>query len=191
MELPGYIMTGYSTIFCEIDDQVSGSPDAVFLPAGVGGIAGAGTAHYVQILGADRPHLVCVEPDRSACFLESIAAGKPTAARGDQRSLMAGLNCGLPSLLAWPVIRDGMDLFLAVEDRWAEEAMRACWREGITAGESGAAALAGLLALMRAPELAEARAAAGYGPDTRVLVVNTEAATDPENHARVVGAKTD
>ncbi|MCP4573616.1 MAG: diaminopropionate ammonia-lyase [bacterium] len=190
MEVPGYIMTGYSTIFCEIDEQLGekapGDLDAVFLPAGVGGIAGAGTAHYVQTLGADRPKLVCVEPDRSACFLESIAAGEPVAAKGDQRSLMAGLNCGLPSLLAWPVIRDGMDLFLAMEDRWAEEAMRAAWREGITAGESGAAALAGLLALMKAPELADVRTASGFGSGSNILVVNTEGATDPENHQRIV-----
>lgn len=188
MEIPGYIMTGYSTIFVEADEQAGRDLDAAFLPAGVGGIAGAGTAHYVQECGADRPRLVCVEPDRSACFLESIAAGNPVAAKGDQRSIMAGLNCGLPSLLAWPVVRDGMDLFLAVEDRWAEEAMRASWREGLTAGESGAAALAGLMALMKTPELAEARAAANLGPESRVLVVNTEAATDPENHRRLVGA---
>jgi len=190
MEIPGYIMTGYSTIFVEVAEQAPGDLDAVFLPAGVGGLAGAATAHFVQTLGADRPRLVCVEPDRCSCFLESVAAGEPVAAKGDQLSIMAGLNCGLPSLLAWPVIRDAMDLFLAIEDHWAEDAMRGYWRKGVTAGESGAAALAGLMALMKAPELMEARAVLGLDQESRVLVVNTEAATNPENHRRIVGRKT-
>ena len=62
---------------------------------------------------------------------------------------MSGLNCGIPSLLAWPIVRDSADVFLAIEDSWALEAMRAYHRHGVVAGESGAAALAGLLALLR------------------------------------------
>lgn len=190
MEVPGDIMTGYSTIFVEIDQQQDAPPDVVLLPAGVGGLAGAGTAHYVLEGGAARPQLVCVEPEDSACFLESmeVGDGRPHVARGRQQSLMAGLNCGEPSLLAWPVVRDGMDLFLAIEDTWAEQAMRAYRRHGIIAGESGAATLAGLLALLREPALAPARAHLRLGPGASVLVINTESDTDPENWARVTGA---
>ena len=80
LEIPGYIMTGYSTIFTEIADQLPAPPHVVLLPAGVGGLAGAGAAHYVQELGARPPALVCVEPEDSACFLESIepATAGPT-----------------------------------------------------------------------------------------------------------------
>ena len=188
MEIPGHIMTGYSTIFAEVAAQLTAPCDAVFLPAGVGGLAAAGTAALVGQHGAARPRLVCVEPEESACFLESILAGRgePLAAQGNQRSIMVGLCCGLPSLLAWPIIRDGMDLFLAVEDEHALAAMRLYGRHGIVAGESGASTLAGLLALLARPELAPARARLRLGADSRVLLINTEGATDPENYRRVV-----
>ncbi len=198
MEIPGHIMTGYSTIFAEIAEQTASAvaPDAAtappfdlaLLPAGVGGLAAAGAASLVLQYGAARPRLVCVEPEESACFLESIlhGEGRPLAATGDQRSIMVGLCCGMPSLLAWPIVRDAADLLLAIEDEHAVAAMRLCHRHGITAGESGASTLAGLLALLRCEELAPARAALGLGPGSRVLVINTEGATDPQNYARIV-----
>jgi diaminopropionate ammonia-lyase len=190
MVIPGDIMTGYSTIFAEVWTQTDVAFDAVLLPAGVGGLAAAGTAFFVKSRGAERPPLVCVEPLSSACFLESIerGGGEPVAASGDQQSIMVGLCCGMPSLLAWPVVRDAMDVFLAIEDDHALAAMRAYHRHGITAGESGASALAGLLALLRDDSLAPARAQLALGPHSRVLVVNTEGATDPENYRRVTSA---
>ena len=188
LEIPGYIMTGYSTIFVEIERQLDAPVDAMILPAGVGGLAAAGATHCLQTAGAGRCRMACVEPEESACFLESIAAGDglPHPATGDQRSLMAGLNCGLPSLLAWPVVRDTVGVFLALEDRWAEEAMRLYHRHGVVGGESGAATLAGLLALLREPALDEARAELDLGPHSTVLVINTESDTDPESWRRIV-----
>ena len=66
--------------------------------------------------------------------------------------------------------------------------MRAYHRHGVTVGESGASSLAGLLALLQDDELRPARERLGLGADSTVLVINTEGATDPENHARIVGA---
>ncbi len=195
LEIPGHIMTGYSTIFAELAGQLPAlgvaRPDAVFLPAGVGGLAAAGTASLVLQDGARRPAVVCVEPESSACFLESIlhGDGEPHPAAGDQRSIMVGLCCGLPSLLAWPVIRDAADLFLAIDDHPARQAMRACHREGVTAGESGAAALAGLLALQDDPALAPARAHLGLDAGSTVLAINTEGATDPEHFQRIIAGE--
>jgi len=193
LEIPGFIMTGYSTIFAEIAEQLDRRPDVVVLPAGVGGIAAAGTASCVARDGAERPRRVCVEPESSACFLESIVhgTGEPISARGNQESLMVGLCCGMPSLLAWPVVRDAMDLFLAIADDEVPFAMRAYRRHGVVAGESGAAPLAAVLALLSRPELAPARAHLGRGRDCRVLVVNPEGATDPINYARLVGVRPD
>ncbi len=188
MDLPGFIMAGYGTIFAEIADAGGFDVDAIFLPAGVGGLAAAGAVSCVQQRGAARPRLVCVEPLSSACFLESIerGGGASEAATGDQQSIMVGLCCGVPSLLAWPVVRDTMDLFLAIEDEPARDAMRVYHRDGIISGESGAAALAGLLALQERGDLAPARARLGLGPGSRVLVINTEGATDPQYHQRVI-----
>ncbi len=195
LEIPGHIMTGYSTIFAELAEQLPAlgapRPDAVFLPVGVGGLAAAGCASLVHRHGADRPAIVCVEPESSACFLESVGHGdgQPHPARGDQRSIMVGLCCGMPSLIAWPVIRDAADLFLAIDDHPARQAMRACHREGVTAGESGAAALAGLLALQDDPSLATARDHLGLGPASTVLAINTEGDTDPEHYRRIIAGE--
>ena len=93
----------------------------------------------------------------------------------------------MPSLLAWPVVRDAMDVFLGIDDEPARQAMRLYWREGVTAGESGASTLAGLLALLARDDLAPARAHLGLGPGSTVLVINTEGATDPVHWAEVTG----
>lgn len=193
MEIPKYIMLGYTGIFLEMEDSLHAADlpgiDMVFLPAGVGGLAAAGTAYYTLRYGKNRPQLVCVEPSDCDCFLESVKYGKgePLPTRGTQQSIMAGLNCGIPSPIAWPVIRDGMHLFMAVTDNYAEEAMRIFYKEKITSGESGASGLAGLLALLKAPRLTEAKEKIAIGENTRVLLINTEGDTDPENYQRIIG----
>jgi diaminopropionate ammonia-lyase len=81
---------------------------------------------------------------------------------------MAGLNCGRVSPVAWPVNSRGIEAFVAIDDSWAFEAVKLLAADGVTAGESGAAGLAGLLAF---------RDALALSSDATVLVVNTEGAT--------------
>jgi diaminopropionate ammonia-lyase len=192
MDIPKYIMLGYTSIFKELEDSVNlekmPGVDLVFLPAGVGGVAAAGTGYYVQRYGASRPKLICVEPIDSDCFLESILFGNghtlPT--KGDQRSIMAGLNCGIPSPVAWPIIRDGMDFFMAIPDGYAKDAMREYYKNKVTSGESGSSGLAGLLALMKAPELEKSRNKMGINEKSRILLINTEGDTDPVNYQKII-----
>ena len=196
-EIPGWIMEGYGTIFEEAARQLAelggAEPSLVLLQAGVGGLACAGSLFYWW--RGRRPTLVAVEPTDADCLLESAASpdGSIREAKGRQDSIMAGLNCGTPSLLAWPLIRDGMDAFLAVDDDFAREAMRllASGEGGdpaVVSGESGAAGLAGLLALASEASLAEAREALGLR-GARVLLVSTEGATDPPSWERIVGRR--
>ena len=56
----------------------------------------------------------------------------------------------------------------------------------ITAGASGAAALGGLLALMREESLANARARLGLAAESRVLVIVSEGVTDPAAWTRAM-----
>jgi diaminopropionate ammonia-lyase len=168
----------------------------VLLQAGVGGLAWAGTCFYARRSGPARPRLVAVEPLEADCLLASITSpgGELRQTRGRLLTIMAGLNAGTPSLVAWPLIRAGVDAFLALDDGYAEAAMRRLHAaEGkdprVVAGESGAAGVAGLLALSREPVLAAARDELGLGPEARVLVVNTEGATDPVSYRSIVGAE--
>ncbi len=188
MEIPRWIMEGYTTIFAEAREQLPERETVVLLQAGVGGLACAGALFY-QRERARRPALVSVEPTDADCLLESALApdGSIRVARGKQSSIMAGLNCGTPSLLAWPVIRDAFDFFLAIDDDYAREAMRHLAASGVVSGESGAAGVAGLLALAGETALDDARRRL-LPHDAKVLVVSTEGDTDPVGYRQIVSA---
>ena len=195
MDVPNNIMAGYSTIFHELTPlHTSDNPkvDVVLLQAGVGGFAAAGSWFYTHRYGKNRPYLLCVEPTDSDCCLESALSenGVPTATRGKQMSIMAGLNCGIPSLAAWPILKDAVHAFIAIEDRYAEEAVRTLYfAEGedksITSGESGASGFAGLMALCREDTFKPIRERITPS-DCSVLVINTEGDTDPENFNHII-----
>ena len=192
-EIPAWIMQGYVTLFAEAEEQMSSAPTLVFTQAGVGGMAYAATQYYCRA-SKTSPKLVSIEPLDADCLLESVLApnGELAVAKGKQDSIMAGLNCGTPSMLAWPVIRATFDFFIAVDDEYACTAMRKFYQPTagdpkITSGESGAAGLAGLLALCGESDLASARCDLGMDPDSVVLLINTEGDTDPESFQRIVG----
>jgi len=197
LEIPHWIAEGYATLFLEVEEQLASAgqerPDLVVVQAGVGALLHAAVSHFR--VGPIQPILVAVEPIEAAALFASIESpeGQPVPARGRQNSIMAGLNCRQVSLAAWPTIRRGVELFLTVSDRFAEEAMRVLARPRggdplVVAGETGAAGLAGVLALHQVPELGAAREFLHWGPGSRVLVLNTEGATDPAGYRRVVGA---
>jgi diaminopropionate ammonia-lyase len=195
-EIPNDIMAGYSTIFHELDTiNTSETPkvDLVILQAGVGGFAAAGSWFFAHRYGKNRPYLICAEPTESDCFLESIRSGKgaPRETLGSQTSIMAGLNCGTPSVAAWPIIKTAADAFIAIEDHYAEAAIRAYFHaeDGdtpIVSCESGASSLAGLMALCRESTLKPVRDRIGL-VDCSVLLVNTEGDTDPVNFKKIIG----
>ena len=196
LEIPRWIAEGYQTLFGETRDQLEAAglaaPNVVLVQAGVGGLLhGAVSSFRCDPIP---PILVAVEPAAADALISSIESpdGQPSPATGPVDSIMAGLNCGTVSLSAWTAVRSGVQLFVAIPDRFAEAAMRQ-WAAPlagdprIVAGESGAAGLGGLLAILTAPELAIARDYLRAGPETRVLLLNTEGATDPEGYRRIVG----
>jgi diaminopropionate ammonia-lyase len=100
---------------------------------------------------------------------------------------MAGLDAATPSAAAWPILAAGLTGAIVVDDGEADEATRDLATLGIEAGESGAAGLAGLRALVedeRCAELLRRRRV------RRALVVVTEGATDPERYELVLSAMT-
>lgn len=187
---PGYDVTprrvieGYTTIFHEVDQAVASAqvaqPTAVFIPVGVGAFMASAVSHYRS--RPDTISIIGVEPATANCVQESTVAGSMVAVPGPHPSIMVGLNCGTPSMVAWPAVSTGVDWFVSVDDDPARRAMRDLAACGIVAGETGAAALAGLRAFQEhAPE------AARLGPSSCVLVIVTEGATDRSNYEAVVG----
>ena len=142
----------------------------------------AGVTHYRS--GGRDAVIVGVEPLDANCVQESVEAGEITPVPGPHRSIMVGLNCGRPSLTAWPRLASGIDWLVSVDDDGARLAMRELADAAVAAGETGAAALAGLDAILADPA---ARAALGDLSDSTVLIVVTEGATDPDNFENIVG----
>ena len=179
-EVPAWVIEGYSTIFWELEDQLEQSPGVVVVQMGVGALAAAAVRHYRRSGLEHRPFLIGVEPLEAACVLASVRAGEITTLPGSQHSIMAGLNCGTPSRVAWPVVAEGMDAYLAIPDDRAQEGMRLLARAGVVSGETGAAGVGGVLELL----------AAGHSrlEGASVLVLSTEGATDPVAYERIVGA---
>ncbi|SMB78361.1 diaminopropionate ammonia-lyase [Deinococcus hopiensis] len=191
--VPGWVVEGYGTIFQEIDQQLAQQggqqPEVVAAQMGVGSLAMAVIQHYRAPGRAT--HVVGVEPTRAACVLHSLEAGKLTEVPGPHASIMAGLNCGNTSPLAWPYLQGGLSASIAISDGQAKEAMRLLAQDGVVSGESGAAGAGGLLALLRHEDAANTRAWLGLTPESTVLVISTEGATDPQAYARIVQAGPD
>jgi diaminopropionate ammonia-lyase len=102
---------------------------------------------------------------------------------------MAGLNCGTLSSLAWPLLRDGFDAFVVIDNERAFEAMRLLSQDRVASGESGAAGAAGLIELACAVEGNLLHRELGLGSRSRVLVVSTEGITDPGIYRTVMGER--
>lgn len=193
-EIPLWIMQGYLTLVSEIvaslGHRISDGPSHVFLQAGVGSFAAAVTAMLVQSYPENVPQIVVVEPSRAAPFFASAGnrAGGMVAV-SPSSTIMAGLNCGVGNPLAWPILRRWAAGFIACEDQTAARGMRILGHPlpgdpAIVAGESGAVGLGVLSLIMeRHPELVERL---GLGGSARVLVMNTEGATDPSLYRRVL-----
>lgn len=188
-DVPRQVIAGYGTIFAEVDAELAARgeppPELVVVQMGVGALAAAAVGHYRHPASAAPPRLIGVEPTRAACVLASLRAGTIVSIPGPHDSIMAGLNCGAPSLIAWPLLQTGLDLCLAIDDHYACQAVRALASAGIAVGETGAAGLGGLLALR---ELPTAATAAGLGANTSVLLIATEGVTDPATRARILAS---
>ncbi|PWC30604.1 diaminopropionate ammonia-lyase [Teichococcus aestuarii] len=184
-EVPRDVMQGYRLMAEEALAALPAPPSHVFIQGGVGGVAAAVSVQLRARFG-EAPRLVVVEPERAACLLASAEAGHAVAVPGELDTLMAGLACGEPSLLAWQELERAAFAFMAVSDDSAVDVMRLLARRDspITAGESAVAGLAGLLLASADPA---ARAALGLDGGSRVLLFGTEGATDPTLYARLVG----
>lgn len=183
-EIPRDVMQGYRLMAAEAAEQIPAPPTHAFIQAGVGGVAAA-VAVQLRARFGTAVRLVVAEPDKAACLLESAEAGQPVSVPGELDTLMAGLACGEPSLLAWQELERSAFAFTTVTDAAAVACMRllAARTPSVVAGESAVAGLAALLLAAREPF---ARAALELGPESRVLLFGTEGATDPEVYARLV-----
>ncbi|MEO1291726.1 MAG: pyridoxal-phosphate dependent enzyme [Pseudomonadota bacterium] len=143
---PSLVMEGYTVIAEELRKMFVASgtwPTAVYLQAGVGGLAAA-MAHMIRLNWDQQPRIVVVEPEAAPCLKESIAAGRPVRVGGPV-SAMGRLDCKEPSLLALATLRRCADAFVLVSEAEAEAATEYAATLGFTTTPSGTAGLAAAL----------------------------------------------
>lgn len=190
-EVPALVMQGYTVMSAEVVKQLgpAGPPTHIFVQGGVGGLAASVYAYFSNVWREHRPKLVLVEPSGAACLFSSATVGKPTPANGEVHTIMAGLECGEVSAVAWKFLAQGADFFMTVPDSVVPGCMRllACSPYGdipIVAGES---AIAGLAGLLRGLECPQTRAQIGLNPKSTVLLFGTESDTDPDLYRELTG----
>ena len=187
-EVPRTVMQGYRLMADEAADQWQGEPPThVFMQAGVGGAAAA-VSVQMRARFDPAPALIVVEPDNAACLLLSAERGAPAVVHGDLDTIMAGLACGEPSLLAWQELERSATAFMAIPDTAAADTMRLLAAQGVVIGESG---VAGLAACLLASARPDTRRGLLLKADSRVLLFGTEGATDPAAYRRIVGSHED
>jgi diaminopropionate ammonia-lyase len=173
-EIPGWIVEGYTTLFAEADQQlVSLGADAVDLaviPTGVGSLLQAALSSY-RSSGDTR--VVSVEPTAAACVAPSLIAGEAvTVPTGT--TVLSGLNCGTPSMLAWPLIRDGLDGAVSIDD---SDAVTAAWDLAdldVPAGPCGGSGLAAARFMLTGPGSQQRRTHLRIDETSTVLLIISE-----------------
>jgi len=186
-EIPKRIIEGYLTMAAEIGRQTKKRPTHIFLQAGVGSMAGGIESCFWE---RSSSFVTIVEAKEAACIYESVRIddGMPHSILGDPITIMAGLNCGTPCEIVWPVLRDCSSAYCACDDSVTKRGMKAYAHPigddpRIISGESGAVTYGLLLAILEDEEL---RKIFRIDEDSIILLINTEGDTDPEGYEAVL-----
>lgn len=190
-EIPTWISQGYMTMADEAVEQVEqlgfDAPSHVILQAGVGAMAGGVLGYLADRLDPTKFDTIIAEPKAADCIYRSgiSEAGNMVNVTGDLGSIMAGLACGEPNPVTWPILRDCSRYFIAVEDNVSATGMRMYGNplagdQAITSGESGAITLGAL------NEIVKHNGHVGLNEESVVLLFSTEGDTNPERYRRIV-----
>ena len=195
-QIPAWIIQGYLTMASEAAAQlaeVQEVPTHVFLQAGVGAMAGGVLGYLVNHYREQKPIVTVVEPAVADCIYQSKRAedGAAHSVEGAPTTIMAGLNCGTPCKITWPVLRDYAEFAVSGADYMAAVGMRTYAApvggdQAVVSGESGAATMGAVALILSRPELAEVREEMQLNAESVILLISTEGDTDPENYRRVV-----
>ena len=189
MDIPKDVAIGYTILLAESVEQMNAEiPTHVFIQGGVGALPASVCAYFWELWSEQRPRFIVVEPENANCLQASARAGFPVTIKGDLDSLMAGLACGEVSALAWEILSIGANDFLTVNEKSVPLTMKMLAQgfKGDPAIEAGESAVAGLAALITARRNPEDSQKLGLDESSRVYILGTEGATDPELYAQLI-----
>jgi diaminopropionate ammonia-lyase len=189
-------MQGYMTMCKEaIAQMIERGEEAthVFVQAGVGALAASVVAGISNKYREKPPRFIIMEPNNVACVFASAEAGdgKPHAVAGDHATIMAGLACGEVNTFGWPILRDRPSCYIRCDNYVAANGIRIlanpiCGDKAIEAGESGSVGIGVLELLTTHSAFSEIKEKLKIGPESKILIFNTEGATDPVNYREIL-----
>lgn len=199
-EIPQWIIQGYTTMGAEAVDQIEEmkieTPTHIFLQAGVGAMAGGIMGYLANKYKNNKPLFSVVEPKEVACIYESARVNDniPHEAIGTGKTIMAGLNCGEPCTITWPILRDYSSYYFSCPDFVAAKGMRIAATplgddKKIISGESGAVTLGIITLLLEKKELEKIKKDINLDENSIILLFNTEGDTDPEIYKKIIENK--
>jgi len=200
-KIPVWISQGYTTMakeaFSQMKEEGVAKPTHILLQAGVGAYAGGVLGYVANLFKDEIPKVIILEPEKADCIFKSAISDKkePVFVTGDMDTIMAGLACGEPNPLTWPVLRDFSHAFVSCPDYVAEEGMRilASPKGGdrkIVSGESGALGVGFLKVILENRDFCYAKKMLGFDESSVVLCFSTEGDTDPDSYKRIISKLT-
>ncbi|OBT49992.1 hypothetical protein VE04_09400 [Pseudogymnoascus sp. 24MN13] len=171
-DIPQWIVDSYSTMMHEADSQIYNitqtRPEVIVVPVGVGSLAQSVVTHYKS-----QGHpctIIAVEPESANCLQMSLKSDTLTSVSTED-TIMCGPNCGTVSSIAWPILREGVDVSVCVTDAEAHESLLQLKECQAAIGPCAAATLAALKKVVRGP---------GLDKNAVVLLLGTEGIRDYE-----------
>jgi diaminopropionate ammonia-lyase len=191
-KIPLQIMQGYFTLVTEyLQQEQTIWPTHVFVQAGVGSLPAAILAHLCNLSDRPMPKFIVVEAQGAPCLYESKRMNELTRVEGDLFTIMAGLACGKPSLIAWDILKSAASAFIACSDDIARRGMRVLGNplagdQRVTSGESGSVTLGALFEILSNKNFSTIKEELKFNSDSSVMLFSTEGDTDPEVYRDIV-----
>ena len=192
-EIPLWITQGYMTLLEETFSQLNGEiPTHIFVQCGVGSLPAALSAYCAERFKDTKPIFTVVEPYDAACVFESTGKNKIVSLENEMKTIMAGLACGTPSLIAWDILKASADYFIKCSDEVTIKGMQILGRSEfgdakIISGESGAVTTGLIYFLLANFEYKKLAGQLKLNKDSKILLISTEGDTDPIMYNKIVG----
>lgn len=196
-KIPTWIIQGYSTLAKEAEDQLEEFGQKVthvFVQAGVGSFATGVTGYFSSVFeGEEKPFIGVVEPEKANCNFITAEANDGTIhnVTGEMNTIMAGLACGEPVTVGWPILKSYTDAFLSIPDNAAARGMRILGNplkddQRVISGESGAATMGAVSEILQRDDLKEIKEKLQLDENSVILLFSTEGDTDFAHYRKVV-----
>lgn len=199
VDVPTNIMQGYTNIYYEILNQLDNAEFThVFLQAGVGSFSSAITAAITNHCNKNNkqiPKFIIVEPSSSNCIYKTAYEnnGQLQTIKDDMDSIMAGLNCGEPSPIAWDILNNFTFRYCSISDEITKIGMRVLAKPfgndtQVVSGESGACTLGLLYEVLHNQDLGSIKESLEIDSNSRILCISTEGNTDKASYETIINS---